>query len=117
MESFRRLSRYLYLFILAFITAIAKRLEGSGFSDILVSASIIADKSVDQAMRGKHYQRIVRTLQLMYDALQRRIIRRATDGWLKLSEDVKLQLEQLRNANHDLMKIVRNVKEDPRFHY
>ena len=38
----------------AFITAIAKRFEGSGLSDIFVSASITADKSVDQAMRGKH---------------------------------------------------------------
>ena len=91
---------------MAFITAIAKRFEGSGFSD----------KSVDQAVRGKHYRRIVRALQLMYETLQRRIIRRATDGGLKLSEDVKLQLEQLRNTNHDmskseLMKIVRNVKK------
>ena len=38
----------------AFITAIAKRFEGSGPSDIFVSASIIADKSVNKAMRGKH---------------------------------------------------------------
>ena len=55
----------------AFITAISKRFEGSGLSDIFVSAGIIADKSVDQAMRGKHFRRIVRALQLMYEALQR----------------------------------------------
>ena len=54
----------------AFITAIAKRFEGSGLSDIFVSASIIADKSVDQAMRGKRFKRIVRALQLTYEALQ-----------------------------------------------
>ena len=54
----------------AFITAIAKRLEGSGLSNIFVSASIIADKSVDQAMRGKHFRRIVRALQLTDEALQ-----------------------------------------------
>ena len=51
----------------AFITAISKRLEGSGHSDIFVSANIIADKSVDQAMRVKHFRRIVvRALQLMH---------------------------------------------------
>ena len=45
-----------------FIKAIAKRFEGSGVSDIFVSASIIADKSVDRALRGKHFRRIVRAL-------------------------------------------------------
>ena len=54
----------------AFITAIAKQFEGSGLSDIFVSASIIADKSVNQAMRGKYFRRIVRALQLTDEALQ-----------------------------------------------
>ena len=63
----------------AFITAIAKRFEGSGLSDIFVSASIIADKSVDQAMRGKRFKRIVRALQLTYEALQWRIIQKSLD--------------------------------------
>ena len=63
----------------AFITAIAKRFEGSGLSDIFVSASIIADKSVDQAMLWKHFRRIVRALQLTYKALQRRIVRKSLD--------------------------------------
>ena len=58
----------------AFITAIAKRFEGSGLSDIFVSASIITDKSVDQAIRTKHFRRIVTALQLTYEALKRRII-------------------------------------------
>ena len=60
----------------AFITAIAKRFEGSGLSDIFVSASIIADKSVDQAMRRKHFRRIGRALQLTYEALQQRVLNR-----------------------------------------
>ena len=44
----------------AFITAISKRFEGSGLSDLFVSAGIIAEKSADQALRGKHFRRIVR---------------------------------------------------------
>ena len=43
----------------AFISAIS----------IFVSAGIIADKSVDQAMHGKQFRRIVRTLQLTYESL------------------------------------------------
>ena len=42
----------------AFITAIAKRFDGSGLSHIFVSASIIADKSVDQVIRRKHSRRL-----------------------------------------------------------
>ena len=58
----------------AFITAILKRFKESGLSDICVLAGIIADKTVDQAMRGKHFRRIVRALQLTYESLQHRII-------------------------------------------
>ena len=65
-----------FLTRVALITTIAKRFEGSSLSDIFVSASIIADKSADQAMRGKHFRRIVRALQLTYEALQRRIIQK-----------------------------------------
>ena len=35
----------------AFMTSLAKRYEGSGLSDLIVSTSIIANKSIDQAMR------------------------------------------------------------------
>ena len=71
----------------AFITAILKRFERSGLSDIFVSPGIIADKSVDQAMRGKHFRRIVRTLQLTYKSLQRRIIRISIDKGVNLPEN------------------------------
>ena len=87
----------------AFITAISKRFQGSGLADIVVSASIIAEKSVDQAFRGKHYRRIVRALQLMYEALQRRIIRRGVENGLKLSEKLMFELQKLRN-HHEYPK-------------
>ena len=38
-------------------SAIYKRFKGSGISDVLVAASVIADGSVDQALRGKHFKR------------------------------------------------------------
>ena len=52
-----------------FITANNKQFEGLGLSDIFISASIIADKSVDQAMCKKHFGRIVRALQPTYTKL------------------------------------------------
>ena len=58
----------------SFITAINKRFSGSGLSDLIVSADIVAEKSIDQALMGKHYRRAIRALQLTYEALQRRLI-------------------------------------------
>ena len=104
----------------AFITSLAKRYEGSGLSDLIVSASIIADKSIDQAMRGKHFRRIVRALQLVYEALQRQIIRHAMAKNVTLPKDLKLQLDTLKNENGDLSKsdlkdILRKIKENSSF--
>ena len=39
------------------IYAIYKRYKGSGFADVLVAAGVIAEGSVYQALRGKHYRR------------------------------------------------------------
>ena len=80
----------------AFITAISKRFEGSGLSDLFVSADIIADKSVDQALRGKHFRRIVRALQLTYEAFQRKIIRTGMESGIKYPTHVQRQINKLR---------------------
>ena len=53
----------------SFIYSIYKRFQGSGISDILVSAGVIVEKSVEQALRGKHYIRGVRCIMLMREAL------------------------------------------------
>ena len=47
-----------------FISSNNKRCAGSGLPDITVLTGTIADISVDQAIRGKHYGRILRALQL-----------------------------------------------------
>ena len=95
----------------AFITTIAKRFEGSGLSDIIVSADIIADKSVDSALRGKHYRRIVRALQSVYEALQRRIIRNGYANGLTLSKQINNCLETIRNHNADPKDIKQAAQE------
>lgn len=47
-----------------FISSNNKRCAVSGLPDITVLTGTIADISVDQAIRGKHYGRILRALQL-----------------------------------------------------
>ena len=51
------------------IYTIYKRHKGCELSEVLVAAGIIAEGSVDQALRGKHYRRALRCLTLMYEAL------------------------------------------------
>jgi len=41
---------------------IYKRFKGSGISDILVAAGVVADGSIHQAMHGKHFNRGVHCL-------------------------------------------------------
>ena len=63
-----------------------------------MSADIIAEKSVDQTC-DKHYRRIVRALQLVYEALPRNVIRNGMSVGLTLSEDVLELLDKVRNAS------------------
>ena len=84
---------------LSFISAINKRFQGSGLSDILVAADIIAEGSVDQALRGKHYNRSIRCLTLMYEVLMRRVIRHELSSGVDLSPELKVSLEILKNPS------------------
>ena len=48
---------------------IYKRFLDSRMSNLLVSADVIAEGSVDQALRGKHYRRGLRCIMLLRKAL------------------------------------------------
>ncbi|KAG0725919.1 hypothetical protein GWK47_037642 [Chionoecetes opilio] len=58
-------------------------------------AGVIAEGSVDQALRGKHYNRSIRCLRLMYEALMRRLILYSLCYGASVPEDVKCQLMQI----------------------
>ena len=83
----------------SFIAAINKRFGGSGLSDILSAAGVIAEKSVDQALRGKHYSRACRALQLVYETLQRRILGYGLSEGVFLSEDFKKMVKLIADGN------------------
>ena len=83
---------------MAFMSAILQRFNGSGIKDILVNAGLIVDGSVDQALRGKHYNRAQRLYKLLYEALTRQLI--------KCGEDHGITLQ---NVNH-LIEPIRDLK-------
>ena len=81
---------------MSFIYTIYKRFHGSGISDVLVAAGVIADGSVEQALRGKHFKRGVRCLRLFYETLVHHALDKRLGG-SPLSEDVKSALARLRH--------------------
>ena len=49
---------------MSYIYVIYKRFLGSGISDILVSADVMVARSVDQALKGKHYRQGLQCIML-----------------------------------------------------
>ena len=83
----------------SFMSAINKRFNGSGLSDLLVAADVIAESSVDNALKGTHYKRSVRCFRLMYEVLVRRIIQQELNEGVSLTPDLKEKLEKLRTPS------------------
>ena len=66
----------------------------------MVSAGVIVEGSVDQALRGKHYRRGLRCIMLCREAL----IHKRVNMFLEneyLSTSIKENMETLRNALHE----------------
>lgn len=82
---------------MSFIYTIYKRFKGSGISDVLVAAGVIADGSVDQALRGKHFKRGVRCLRLFYETLVHLALNKRLEG-SPLSEEVCASISKLRHG-------------------
>ena len=92
----------------SFIYVINKRFAGSGLPDIIVCADVIAEKSVDEAFRAKHFNRIIRALQLTYEVLQRKIVRIGVQEALKISHEIQSALACLRHPQNQNCKLLPN---------
>lgn len=79
------------------MSAIYKRYKGSELGDVLVAGGVIAEGSVDQALKGKHYKRGLRCLKLMYEALMSQLVQRRITPYL--ADETKESLEILRDSS------------------
>lgn len=87
-------------------------LRGSGFSDIVMEASICASGSLEKVLSGKHYNRALRVHKIVIEALERlllRVFQERDDQILNLS-----LLESLTNEALDAN--LRDVLESDQFH-
>ena len=92
------------------IYAIYKRHKGSGIAEVLVAAGVIAEGSVDQALRGKHYRRALRCLTLMYETLMHLLLNRRLAG-SELEAGTRAQLAVLRDPKVNTQKSLAAANE------
>ena len=56
---------------MTFIAVIGRRYASPGLRDVLIEADILACGSVDQVVNGRHYNRAIYSLKLMYEVMWR----------------------------------------------
>ena len=66
-------------------------------------------------MRGKHFRRIVRAVQLTYEALQRRIIQKSLNEGIKCLKYLKDKTDELRTQNDGMLTNYSSIKQDLNF--
>lgn len=96
---------------MSYMHAIYKRFKGSGMADTLVSAGVVMDGSVDQALQGKHYRRGVRCIMAWREALIHLRLRDILEHE-ELSENVKEKLDILRNALTETQEALHEAHSD-----
>ena len=57
-----------------FIAVIGKRFGDAGLRDLIVESNLLGESSVDQMLKGKHYNNAVRVFKYIYEAIKRLLI-------------------------------------------
>ena len=90
-----------------FIAAIGKRFRAAGLKDVCIEGSLIGIGSVDRVLKGKQYNKRVRTLKIIYEALQRLKLE-AFERWLRKENKEDILMNCLEST--DLLQLINNTK-------
>jgi hypothetical protein len=82
--------------IMCFPGVIGKRFQDGGLSNILIESNIVAEGSINGVLSGKHYNRSIRSMKIVYEAIYRLVITAFLDF---MSDDERNSLEYV---VHDL---------------
>ncbi len=96
---------------MSYIYAIYKRFKGSGMADTLVTAGVVVEGSVDQALRGKHYRRGMRCIQLWRETLIHKRLKEILERE-ELSDDIRDNLDTLRNGLTEIQETLQEAHND-----
>jgi hypothetical protein len=103
----------------AFMNAIFKRFNGSGIKELLVSAGLIVDGSIEQALKGKHYNRAQRLYKLLYEALARHLVATGRQEGIMIDDEIIELLEAVRDTDveaEDRLLSMEMLLENPKFY-
>ena len=92
-----------------FIAVIGNRFGASGLKGLCIEATLVGMRSVESKIRGKQYNRGVRTLNMVYEALQRLKIE-AFERWLKDEQKNDVLLKFL--GSSELQDLIDGVTQD-----
>ena len=92
-----------------FIAVIGKHFAAAGLKDLCIEATLIRISSVESMIRGKQYNRRVRALKMVYEALQRLKIE-AFERWLKDEQKNDVLLNFL--GSSELQDLIDGVTQD-----
>lgn len=81
---------------MSLLSVIGKRFLDSGLSDVIFEAEVIAQGSLQSVMKGRHYNRSVRTLKIVSEALRRLQL----EEFLEFLDDA--QREEFKNISRQL---------------
>ena len=92
-----------------FIAAIGKRFRAAGLKDVCIEGSLIGIGSVDRVLKGKQYNKGVRALKIIYEALQRLKLK-AFKRWLRKENKEDILVDYLEST--ELLQLINNTKKN-----
>ena len=92
-----------------FTAVIGKRFGAAGLEDLCIEATLIEISSVESMIRGKQYNRGVRALKMVYEALKRLKLE-AFERWLKDEQKNDVLLNFL--GSSELQDLIDSVTQD-----
>ena len=90
-----------------FTAVIGKRFGAAGLKDNCTEASLIGIGSVDRVLKGKQYNKRVRTLKIIDEALQRLKLE-AFERWLRKENKEDILMNYLKST--ELLQLTNNTK-------
>lgn len=81
-----------------FIAVIGKRFGGTGLRDVVIESNLLGESSVEQMLKGKHYNNAVRVLKYLYDATKRHMIESSEKRVRDQSDMLDISYKELTNS-------------------
>ena len=91
-----------------FIAVIGKQFGAAGLKDVCIETSLIGIGSVDRVLKGKQYNKGVRALKIIYEALQRLKLK-AFKRWLRKENKEDILVDYLEST--ELLQLINNIKK------